>query len=807
MEMTWTDVHKFILKERDNCFLVAPSKQVHQFSKYLPVFYHSMQSNDVLITAAWTFESLKYLSSQPRSSTAEFLLQKCRRNLIELNSSIHIKKVPDFIQIALSYLAQVFSNWQEQNRAEWQMARVNIVNSKSKFNFSNFDFDKLSYFQNKSQFYLYTGEPYLAWQHLLLSEEPGLDYKNNLFYGKYFLFSFFAPIGEVKTVLRKNLLNSSIEFLFCIIVLNARGDWECLEDLVILKLLNRHCADFTVKAHPYVKFIKALKVLKFQTKNMSQEVLLYELEDLYCRCFELKDSLSQVLILASLLRLLKEKKHMSLHVLVERVFCDKNLVLSKGKSIDIWKFHISEDKFLKSNFVEENTIISSPEKEVLGFSQFNSNLVDSSIEFIPCTVFGRLGVGFSFTYALGKILGLRRFGYFLAGQHYKLKFKDSEVNAIVNLLSEKMSDLKGPVMKIGQTLSYTQTSLPSELALLFQRLQDRSQPLIFSQILDVLNKMGSRQLLEEIADINPKPIGIGSIGQVHQALLKNGKRIALKIKYPEIENIVKSDFCLLRLMANIFKLINPNFPLMAFINQLEKNILIECNYTQEMESIERFYNRFSGDIDIIIPQVHRELSSPDVLVTSYEEGHKFDEINNYSLFEKNHLARTLVRFVVSSCRDGDFNTDPHPGNFLFRKGKLICLDFGSTNRWNSSTIKGWNLMILASVKHNESFLHQAIEALGARTKYSDKYFSKLFNALTLNGREGFWTCDGEEKILRQNLCSQLDEIIHLQKYFKMPSEIIFGMRVYFGHLAIISLLGAQHNWSLLVNEIMDEFNL
>jgi predicted unusual protein kinase regulating ubiquinone biosynthesis (AarF/ABC1/UbiB family) len=822
MSLNWEDARELVLAEHKKRGAISPTKRVHYYSKNLPKYNSTMKTQDTLITMAWVLESLNFIRSNKEPTGESFLLRKCRDNLVDLLHSESVSKNPDFREQVFSILSGIYLDRGEFWRAEWQQARLAKIKLTTYVSPSS---DK-SFFQFNSvvEDYLKKGEPYLAWQFMKLNSTKASHSESQRQDGELFLFSLFAPHEEVKRLLRQKVTLRQQEVSYCLLSLLSQGSSDWVNDSSLIRLIPKSKYQLNQILMTLIEIFR-----RGVAPVTAIERLVTELEEIFCLSKTL-DSDARLLIFGSVLRILKMNRMVELHHLVEQRFVEVSLQLSKGISTDLFrffetkthsKFKIGSDSEANSNSEADSQrkvqtdSESNSDREILtesGLQTESKTLTQSqiqsegptelSLDRIPHKLRDRGPMGLSLTYDLAKILGPRRLTYFLTGQRNKVHLKAIELAKILKLINAKMSELKGPIMKIGQTLSYTQTSLPADVAAAFAQLPDQSQPLDFAKILEQVNRTAPKPLLEQIEFIDPSPLGVGSIGQVHQCHLKSGEIVAIKVKYPDIEKTVHSDFQLLKLVAKTIKLIHPRIPLEPYIRELESSISRECDYTQELASIERFYQRFKDDPHIVIPKPYRDYSSDGILVTSFETGLKFQSIADRGVQEKSLWAKSLVRFVVSSCRDGDFNTDPHPGNFLFRESQLVCLDFGSVNQWRAETMKAWNLLILACNEHNANYLSEALTVVNGHTKYSSGKIESFLQILTMHEQDGFWTHRNSQKIAADTLARQLKKVIQYQAYFRMPAEIIFGMRVYFGHLSIVSSLGVEQNWNDLVTEIM-----
>ena len=267
-------------------------------------------------------------------------------------------------------------------------------------------------------------------------------------------------------------------------------------------------------------------------------------------------------------------------------------------------------------------------------------------------------------------------------QHTDLTLK---IKATKELIST-MAELKGAMMKLGQMISISEDLfLPKEISVLFKDLQKNSPPMSMDDIEKVLKLSFNKSSVELFKSFELKPIASASIGQVHKAVLPNGEVVAVKIQYPKIVEAIKHDFKNLDQIDRLIQILYPNKPnLDSLIEELKSSIIKECDYIQEMHELQFFKKSYEELFPaILIPKVYPEFTTQMVLTMEFLEGDSFEQSLNYSEEEKNFLGETLYQsFLYSLWQLHRLHTDPQNGNYLFRKDKIVMLDFGSTRKFD-----------------------------------------------------------------------------------------------------------------------------
>ena len=183
---------------------------------------------------------------------------------------------------------------------------------------------------------------------------------------------------------------------------------------------------------------------------------------------------------------------------------------------------------------------------------------------------------------------------------------------------------------------------------------------------------------------NETPIAAASIGQVHDAVLKTGEHVAIKIQRPNIGAAIETDLEILKDLANVAEQRiewAARYQVRDIVDEFSKSLLEELDYTIEGRNSEKIGKQFTDDPNIIIPKVFWEYSTKKVMTMDYVEGIKLNETEKLKQLGDNRqaLAKRIVDSILKQILiAGYFHGDPHPGNILAGpENKIIFLDFGS----------------------------------------------------------------------------------------------------------------------------------
>ena len=262
---------------------------------------------------------------------------------------------------------------------------------------------------------------------------------------------------------------------------------------------------------------------------------------------------------------------------------------------------------------------------------------------------------------------------------------DAELRAAAaEQLFAVLGELKGGAMKFGQALSMFEAFLPEEVAKPYRQhlamLQDSAPPLPSSRVQAVLrNELGPRWR-ERFASFDLRPAAAASIGQVHRAVLTNGRPVAVKIQYPGADQALRSDLRQIERLAAVVAPLAGGVDVVTISRELAARISEEVDYRLEAENQAHAAEAFAGDPEFAVPRVWDATSR--LLISDWLAGRRLSGVADEDAAERNRVGLAYVRFLFAGpARAGLLHADPHPGNYLvLPDGRLGVVDFGLVAR-------------------------------------------------------------------------------------------------------------------------------
>ncbi|HEX6870533.1 MAG TPA: AarF/ABC1/UbiB kinase family protein [Micromonosporaceae bacterium] len=252
-------------------------------------------------------------------------------------------------------------------------------------------------------------------------------------------------------------------------------------------------------------------------------------------------------------------------------------------------------------------------------------------------------------------------------------------------LFKVLGQLKGGAMKMGQALSVFEAALPEEVAGPYRaaltKLQEAAPPLPAASVHKVLASELGPRWRQRFRELDETPAAAASIGQVHRAIWRDGREVAVKIQYPGAGEALVADLTQLARMASLFRVIQPGLDVKPLIAELRVRITEELDYELEAVAQKAFGKAYARDSEIMVPRV--VASASKILVTEWIDGIPLAQVIASGSSEQRDLAglRLATLHFSAPAKAGLLHADPHPGNFrLLDDGRLGVLDFGAVAR-------------------------------------------------------------------------------------------------------------------------------
>jgi predicted unusual protein kinase regulating ubiquinone biosynthesis (AarF/ABC1/UbiB family) len=244
--------------------------------------------------------------------------------------------------------------------------------------------------------------------------------------------------------------------------------------------------------------------------------------------------------------------------------------------------------------------------------------------------------------------------------------------------------MKGVAMKAGQLLSFLIDGLPEPARAALATLQADVPPMDPDLARRVVEEDLGAPVARLFADWPDWPEAAASIGQVHRAVLHDGRLVAVKVQYPGIAATLRADLANVELLYGAVRMLAlPGLDTRAVADELRSRMSAELDYVAEARWQAWFGAVLDGHPFLRVPAVVPERCGTRVLTAEWAGGFGWEELLARGEEDRQRSAEAIFRFVQGSIhRFGAMQGDPHPGNYRFhRNGSVTLLDFGLVKRW------------------------------------------------------------------------------------------------------------------------------
>lgn len=285
--------------------------------------------------------------------------------------------------------------------------------------------------------------------------------------------------------------------------------------------------------------------------------------------------------------------------------------------------------------------------------------------------------------------------------------KEIPNNLVGSTLVNILKSLGPAFVKLGQALATRPDIVGVELANELAQLHDKMEPFSFEKIEKSIMAETGKEIKDLFKSFHKVPIAAASISQVHKGLTFENEVVAVKILRPGVEKAIFSDLRFFKWCANFLSSIDKEFAFLRLskavdiFEELTKN---EMDLRLEAAAANELDENFKNDDRFVVPKVFWELTTKRMLVTSWIDGIKINDLDR--LRSGKYNIETITKnsaeaFFLQVFRDGFFHADMHPGNvFIIPNGQIVPVDFGIMGRLKVSDRVFLARLLKSILEHN-----------------------------------------------------------------------------------------------------------
>ncbi|MDH5287170.1 MAG: AarF/ABC1/UbiB kinase family protein [Betaproteobacteria bacterium] len=283
-------------------------------------------------------------------------------------------------------------------------------------------------------------------------------------------------------------------------------------------------------------------------------------------------------------------------------------------------------------------------------------------------------------------------------------------------LAARLARLRGAAMKLGQLVSLQgEDVLPPEFAQALAVLRSQAAPMPREQLRRVLGREYGKGWERRFASFDEEPLAAASIGQVHRAIAADGRDLALKIQYPGVARSIASDVDNVAALLRLLNLLPVDLDVAGIAAEAKRQLAQEADYLAEARFLERYARLVADDPALLVPRVHRDLTTRHVMAMDYVAGEPLDSLAAAPQARRNAVGTALERLLFRELFEFRvMQTDPNFANYLVQpdSGRVVLLDFGATRAFTAGFVAEFARITRGVVDDDRGAVAQAAIRIG-----------------------------------------------------------------------------------------------
>ncbi len=288
--------------------------------------------------------------------------------------------------------------------------------------------------------------------------------------------------------------------------------------------------------------------------------------------------------------------------------------------------------------------------------------------------------------------------------------------ATARRVTRDLGQMRGAAMKLGQMLSMdTGLVLPPEMTAIMAALRAEAPHMPPKQLQSVLNTAWGTGWYGRFKRFDLRPFAAASIGQVHRAQTPDGRDLAIKVQYPGVRASIDSDIDNLATLLRVPGLIPREMDLAPMLHEAKAQLHQEADYIAEARHLTAFQTLLSGSDAFRLPELHPDLSTPEVLAMTYIDSQPIDALTDAPQDLRDHVAQKLIDLTLRELFEfGLMQTDPNLANYRFdpATGRIVLLDFGAVMAIDPALTEEFRTLLNAALDEDAARTRAAMLRIG-----------------------------------------------------------------------------------------------
>jgi len=379
-------------------------------------------------------------------------------------------------------------------------------------------------------------------------------------------------------------------------------------------------------------------------------------------------------------------------------------------------------------------------------------------------------------------------------------------------LKSALGNLKGPLMKVAQLLATIPDALPDEYAEELAKLQSNAPPMGWPFVRRRMASELGPDWENKFKSFEHEAAFAASLGQVHRAVSRGGKRLACKLQYPDMDSAVEADLQQMKLVMGLYERYDRAISTEAIHKEISARLREELDYAREAAHMRLFRLMLKSQKHVHVPESVPELSTKRLLTMSWLDGEPFMDATEGNLPSRNAIARNMFHaWYVPFYFYGVIHGDPHLGNYTVRKDNGVnLLDYGCIRIFPPRFVSGVIDLYHALDTEDEDLAVSAYEIWGFKDLSREMIavlnrWARYVYAPLMDDRKRRIQEHGSSAYGREVAATVHKDIRRLGGV-KLPQEFVFMDRAAVGLGSVFLRLKAEINWHDLFHELIDGFD-
>ncbi|MEA2876269.1 MAG: hypothetical protein QOF14_1465 [Hyphomicrobiales bacterium] len=385
-------------------------------------------------------------------------------------------------------------------------------------------------------------------------------------------------------------------------------------------------------------------------------------------------------------------------------------------------------------------------------------------------------------------------------------------------LAAALGGLKGPIMKVAQLMATIPDLLPPEYVEELQKLQSDAPPMGWPFVKRRMTAELGSTWLEKFAEFEHRPAAAASLGQVHRARSLDGKPLAAKLQYPDMQSAVEADLQQLDWLFAIHRRMDPVIDTSEIAKEIAARVREELDYRREAKHVALYRAMLKGTDLIRVPDVWPELSTGRLLTLDWLDGTKLLAHKSAPLAERNRIGQAMfTAWWFPFSRFGVIHGDPHLGNYtVFEEGGapggINLLDYGCIRIFPPKFVGGVVDLYNGLLHDDRDLVVHAYETWGFAGLSREtidilNIWAKFIYGPLLEDRERTIADGVKPSEYGRREAFRVHQGLRKQGRVRIPREFVFMDRAAIGLGGVFLHLDARLNFYQLFNAAIEKFSL